>query len=67
MSKKNFPFKSQKELFIFYNYTNRTKLSTNVYYQKEGKLCVPYQSAHINQSKSQNHVNLHEKIIKNSK
>jgi len=36
MSKKNFPFKSQKELFIFYNYTNRTKLSTNVYYQKEG-------------------------------
>jgi len=36
MSKKNFLFKSQKELYIFYNYANRTKLFSGVYYQKEG-------------------------------
>ena len=38
MSKKNFMFKSHKELYIFYNYANRRKLFTNVYYQKEGNL-----------------------------
>ena len=62
----NFLFKSQKELYILYNYANKTKLFTNVYYQKEGNLFVHISSAHINQSKSQKCVNIQAKI-QNSK
>jgi len=61
-----FLLKSQKEWYIFNKYTSKTKLFTNVYYQKEGNLFVHISSAHINQSKSQKCVNIQAKI-QNSK